>query len=303
MNKKKLTNSTIVPIDFSEASELALEHASAMAQVIDDETQEITLVHVIEDRKLPFIGPDTDLSQFDNRTALMIDGSRTRLEKVKEKFQPKVKVPINFVITGGSPYKRISELAEEIESDSIVMGTKGASGWDAFLGSNAAKVIQVSPCPVVVINERNFEQGYKNIVLPLDLTKETKQKVSLATKVAKFFNSTIHLVSVAEDDKHLQKKIKANLKQVENYLKDQGISHTSEILTDVEGNFADATLKYSQQMGADLIIIMTQQERSFKELIIGSYAQQIVNKSRTPVMCVNPRQDLKGVYERLSPGF
>ena len=303
MNKKKLTNSTIVPIDFSENSLIALEHAAALSQIMDDENQEITLVHVIEDRKLPIIAPDNDLSEFDNRTALMVDGSKTRMEKVIEKYQPKVKTTLNYVVTGGKPYNKIAELAEEIEADSIVMGTKGASGWDAFLGSNAAKVIQVSPCPVVVINERDFGQGYKNIVLPLDLTKETKQKTAVAAKVAKFFNSTIHIVSVGEDDKYLNRHIKANMKQVEKYLAEKKVNYTSEILTDPSGSYADVTLDYASQMGADLVIIMTQQEKSFKEWIIGSYAQQIVNKSRIPVMCVNPRQDLRGTFERLSPGF
>ncbi len=301
MKIKSLNNSTLVPIDFSDNSLLALEHAGEISHVMDDDNQEITLIHVIENIKLPIITPDTDISKFDNRTGLLIDGTKTRIEKIIQKYEAELKTPLNYVISGGKPYKRITEVADEINADSIVMGTEGASGWGAFLGSNAAKVIHISPCPVIVISEKHIGKGYKNIVLPLDLTKETKQKVGIATKVANFFDSTVHLVSVAEDDEFLQKRIKNNMRQVEKYMTDYDVKHTSEILTEHSSNFADATLEYARNKGADLIIIMTQQEKSFKELIIGSYAQQIVNKSSIPVMCVNPRQDLKGVFERLSP--
>src|SRR5690606_37245773 len=53
-------------------------------------------------------------------------------------------------------------------------------------------------------------------------------------------------------------------------------------------SFAEDTLAYADEIDADLIIIMTQQEKGFGEFLLGSYAQQIVNHSgKVPVMCIN----------------
>jgi len=49
-------------------------------------------------------------------------------------------------------------------------------------------------------------------------------------------------------------------------------------------------LDYAEDIAADLILIMTQQENDFKELFIGSKAQAIINKSEVPVMSVLPQK-------------
>jgi nucleotide-binding universal stress UspA family protein len=53
-------------------------------------------------------------------------------------------------------------------------------------------------------------------------------------------------------------------------------------------SFAEDTLAYANEIDADLIMIMSQQEKGFSEFLLGSYAQQIVNHSgKVPVMCIN----------------
>lgn len=302
MSSKNLNNTTLVPIDFSKSSINALKHAAAISRIIEDDNQEITLLHVIEDTDLEIVTQDTDTSALGNK-GLMIEGAKSRLKNIIDEYQSKLNNKINYIICGGKPYKKIAEIARKIHADSIVMGTHGATGWERIIGSNASRVIQISPCPVVVINEKVNQEGYNNIVLPLDLTKETKQKVTWAVKVARYYDSMIHLVSAAEDDEEWQNTIRANMKQVEKFLDKHKVKHTSEILTEMRDNFAKATIKHAEKIKSDLIIIMTQQERSLTEIFTGSYAQQIVNKSNIPVMCINPRADLEGIYSRMSPGF
>ena len=51
------------------------------------------------------------------------------------------------------------------------------------------------------------------------------------------------------------------------------------------------TIKYAEEINADLIMIMTKSETGkLADLFVGSYAEQIVNSSqKTPVMCINPK--------------
>jgi len=87
----------------------------------------------------------------------------------------------------------------------------------------------------------------------------------------------------------INNKIMANLNQVKTLLEKNRIEYTDKVLED-DSNFARVTLNYAEAIGADLIMIMTQQEdKSFREYLIETYAQQIVNDAgNVPIFCINP---------------
>jgi nucleotide-binding universal stress UspA family protein len=43
-----------------------------------------------------------------------------------------------------------------------------------------------------------------------------------------------------------------------------------------------------EEMDADLIVIMTEQDAGFASLIMGTYASKVINNSKIPVMTVRP---------------
>ena len=49
----------------------------------------------------------------------------------------------------------------------------------------------------------------------------------------------------------------------------------------------DATIEYALKVDANLISIMTEQEKTTKNLWLGAYAQQMVNHSPIPVMSIH----------------
>jgi nucleotide-binding universal stress UspA family protein len=56
-------------------------------------------------------------------------------------------------------------------------------------------------------------------------------------------------------------------------------------------NVTDSTINYALNINANMISIMTEQEISAKNLLLGPYAQQMVNHSPIPVLSIHP-QDL-----------
>ena len=280
-------NMMLVPTDFSEVADLALEHAIMIAKTFDND---IALLAIYDTGNLI-------TSIFSkNATEEMVEKSmQTKLEAIKIEVKEKHNINIQTVVrSGNSIYKLIVETAEELGCDSIVMGTHGASGLKKIMGSNAQRVISHSEVPVIVIKEKHFGDGYKNIVFPIDLTFETRQKVKWAIHLAKKFNSTINILSFRENDEFLENKIHANNNKVVSQFEEAGVKFTSYFLKDKSG-LAKETINYAENMKADLIMIMTQQDESFTELIVGSYAQQIVNNSPIPVMAVTPTS--RGITE------
>lgn len=288
MQNEKKKNTILVPTDFSQVAENALDHAVQVAKSFGNE---ICIMHIFEES---FIGSIWGQKN-SYKEGLVGQMLQEKLDRMVEDIEKNHGIKARSVIASGRIYSAIQDYIEEDENDieSIIMGTQGAHGMAQIVGSNASRVIAGSTVPVVVVKEKQYGQGYQNIVLPVDLSLESKQKVWWAIQMAKKFNSTIHIIAIKLTDEFLMNRVKANLHQVEEVLSKNGVKHTSKMLADEQypGNPADDTLQYAEEINADLIMIMTQQEKGFTEFIIGSYAQQIVNKhSSIPVMCITPKK-------------
>ena len=71
----------------------------------------------------------------------------------------------------------------------------------------------------------------------------------------------------------------------------QGVSKIVDSV--VEGkNKSKMTLDYANEVKADLISIMTEQEEDFSLNLMGSYAQYMVHHSNIPILACHPREDL-----------
>lgn len=276
-------NNILVPTDFSEVANNALGHALKIADVYKNE---ITLINIQDE------GGIFGLFGSHDKMELVREAVNTRMDALiaeSKKSFPNVK--INKRIEIGKIYKVITEIAENENFDSIVMGTNGASGLAQITGSNASRVINYAKVPVVVVKEQSISQnGYEKIVLPIDLSRESRQKVTWAIHLAKKFNSTIHVIYENSTSEEFRNRIFGAVNQTQDILEKNNANYIVRGLDDDKypDSFAEDTLAYANDIGADLIMIMSQQEKGFSEFLLGSYAQQIVNHSgKVPVMCIN----------------
>ncbi len=279
-------NTILVPTDFSIVADNALKHAVQVAKAFGNK---LCIMHIFEDSFIGSIWGQKN-SYRDGMVGQMLG---EKLDALTKSIKEEHGVEASYIIESGRIYSTIVDFAEDDANDieTIIMGTNGASGMGKVIGSNASRVISSASVPVVVVKEKQYENGYKNIIMPIDLTMESKQKVKWAIHLAKRYDSTIHIFSIEEKDDFLQKRIGANLKQVQEVLTKNNVKFDTKVLDDrnYPGNPADDTLQYGNEIDADLILIMSQQERGLGEYIIGTYAQQIVNNhSAVPVMCINP---------------
>ena len=86
----------------------------------------------------------------------------------------------------------------------------------------------------------------------------------------------------------IESKLQQYAQQVSNYLDQYGIKNSVDHITG--NNITDVTLEYAQKDNADLISIMTEQEKSLSNLLLGSYAYQMINKSPIPVLLFPTKQ-------------
>lgn len=265
MDKKKI----IVPHDFSEVAENALNHAITTAKATD---AEILLLHVVAKDKL--------------------------IKEADEKLQAIIKKHSEFVkitpaIRVGNIFDDIGDFAAENNAELIFMGTHGQTGWQHITGSYALRVITHSKIPFIVVQEKGIKPtGYDDIVVPLDLNKETKQKLAYVASIATYFKSRVHIITPDESDEFLRHQVKANIQFAVKFFHERGIEVTTKIVTN--NGFDKEIIKHAVQIEADLIAIMNLNRNNMLGVITANQEQSILtNEAQIPVLIVNP---LEGKY-------
>lgn len=277
-------NKILVPIDFSEQSYIALEQSFNLARLSGSQ---ILLLHVLRDNK-SFMDIFTKVEQSEFKKQIS-----DRLISMADTASKKAGIPISGIVKEGKLLEKILETAKEYAVSYMIIGTHPSNNFkNKLIGHNAFRIVKEANCPVITIKGKHHRHGCSNIVLPIDLTKETREKVNRAIQFAKIFNSKVYCVSViSTNNKDLIRKLNVQMQQVVNHIKDKNIECFWNVLK-VKNSSEEITRKlidYSNSVEGDLIIIMTQQENFITDYIIGSTAAEIIEKSEIPVMSINPR--------------
>lgn len=266
MNKKNF----IVPYDFTPVAEIALNHAIVTAKALD---ASIYILHVVSG--------DKEIAPKQEELKEIISNLNTSVEII-----PIVRI--------GNIFDDIGNVAAEHLSQLIFMGTHGPHGLQHIFGSHALRVVTNSSVPFIIVQERNIKpEGYKDIVVPLDLAKETKQKLVHVANLAKYFNSKIHIVTLEEKDPTLSRRISDNIYLAKNFLEERDIEYTTHIVS--QAGFDKEVVKHAIQVDADLIAIMNLNQQNLFGLLTANYEQyMITNDAMIPTLIVNPIESKYG---------
>ena len=260
----------LVPWDFTEVAEYALEHAIKVAKRLNNQ---ITLIHVV-------------------KTLKKGEEALAELNKDIEKLTEKYGYELHPLVLEGSLFHVISDYASENNVSMVVMGTHGIKGMQKFTGSYALKVIVGSKIPFIVVQDPpSKKEIFKDIVFPLDYRSEAKQKLQWALFLVKYFEVKINIIIPTIKDKSLNTKLMGNVHFAEKILDKYDCDYE---LHKIEGsNSAEESIAFAQKVDADMILIMTTKGIGITDYVLGAQEQYIIaNTARIPVMVVNPRTDL-----------
>jgi nucleotide-binding universal stress UspA family protein len=192
----------------------------------------------------------------------------------------------------GNPTKEIIATEKEIGADMVVMGTHGYSPLEEFvIGSNTLKVITKGSVPVMTMSSHALKFGYTNILLPIDTSGHSRQKVNYAIEIAKTFSAHLHVAGIlGKDDANEEAGMGVVMNQIKELAKKANVIATSEIIKDVK-NRAQATIAQAEKTKSDLIVIMTDQEAELSGFFLGPYAQQVIHHSKVPVIAITPEHN------------
>jgi nucleotide-binding universal stress UspA family protein len=193
----------------------------------------------------------------------------------------------------GNFHRGAINLAQNFGAELIICGAELVTGFRRFWnGSETYKLIKSAPCYVVSLQKQLKRPEIKKIVLPIDSSQETRQKVPAAIAIAKMFDATVHVVGVASSgSEDITHTVHAYTQQTIDFLESHGVKTETAQL--VGSNITDITLQYVDDADADMLMIMAVEEPNPYGMLEGSFPEQMILKSSVPIMAVQERDDIK----------
>ncbi len=282
MNK---TSNILVPVDFREESLAALQFAVKIARSIKGR---IVLLYVLEEQ-----GFFTNIVLSEEQRDMIYKSAVDKLKALTREEKSLANIPVDTVVRKGKVYSQIVDTGIEINAKLIIMGRTDSSDWKKnFTGTNTLHIIRESKIPVITVrNNRHLLDDH--ILLPLDLRKSVREKVGKAIEIAHLLNARISILTILSTDLiSIELKVNSRLAELKKIFNKFKIDCTTNLIESGE-DISKIINSHSKEIGADMIMIMTQQELDFHDYIIGTTAQEIINNAELPVISIIPHIEIE----------
>ena len=265
----------VVAIDFSSCSVNALKYSVKIANAYE---ANMTLVHVCK--------PCSDESVYPDTKDVHYKEAEKRLKEMVDDFSPQLNGKMKYRLREGKVYSEIVNEAKYNDAIMLIAGTHGISGFEEyFIGSNAYRLVSLSPCPMITIRTVFQKKDFKKILMPIDSSPDTRQKTNFAAEIAQKLGAEIRILGVYDTGlKDIRKRIKNYVHQVKTIFDQRGVKSTVDF---AEGKKASGIiLDYISIHDMDMVVMMSDKDSS--TMIIGNEAQRVINHAPVPVLSIHP---------------
>jgi len=291
----------LCPIDFSDFSRRALDHAVAIARWYK---ATITAVHV--DASIEIVGYPAPLLGVP--AAWPLSDQAELLARLQRFVEPECPagVSIETVVREGPAVAEILAQAAATRTHLIVMGTHGASGFERLvLGSVTEKVLRQARCPVLTVPRREPDAVpasavvFKRIVCAVDFSECSLAALKYALSLAQEADARLTVVHVLTSqlvpdavlaDQHLSVLAYQRLREDEaqrriaEALPSTASSYCQVESTIVRGKPWREIVGIATAQQSDLIVLGVHGRGSVDLMFFGSTAHQVVRHASCPVL-------------------
>nr|WP_321228439.1 universal stress protein [uncultured Psychroserpens sp.] len=268
-------NKIIVPIDFSEYSEFALETAAILAK---RNNAELLVLHMLELDKGSLVSSGDDQSQ---QMVFFLKLAEQKFETYLDKEYLK-EIKVTPIVKHFKVFSEVAEVAQEHNADMIIMGSHGASGLsEIFVGSNTEKVVRYSEIPVLVVKQKPANLNFDTVAFASDFSDEMVQPYIKARKL--FSNIKLIHVNVPGEGFKSSSEMEST---VANFLKkaDGNLDKLNDVHYTSDYTIEKGILNASNLLGADLIAVPTHGRKGLAHFFSGSISEDVANHATLPVI-------------------
>lgn len=271
----------LFPTDFSEAADNAFVHALEFAKIVN---AELVLLHTFElpvydnqffPENYNILFDSLQLSEFD-----MFKEEIPKLHAIAEKRNLQ-HIKMSHRLMDGNLLYNIKKAIEEENIDFIVMGTSGATGWEAFfLGTNTGNVLTAVNVPVLSVPLDSIFKKIETIGFTTRYRDKDKKALKEVLKIAKKTNASVKCLYVRTNKSDVSP---TTVKQWEEEFEGEPIQFSIIPSDDVQ----DTILDFILFKDIDVLAMLTYKRNFFVELFKPSLTQKFSNRLGIPVLAMH----------------
>jgi nucleotide-binding universal stress UspA family protein len=213
--------------------------------------------------------------------------AQTKLKALVEGMSTPPTVELTHTVRVGSIFIDIGKVAKAEHAQLIIMGTHGKRGLQSLFGSHAMKVVTSAECPFLIVQKNTEVKEVKNILVPIDLTKESLQIVNIAGDMSNILKAQLHVLAEDQSDQILHTRLHNRISIVKDQYKDRGITPTIEI-TKKRGSYERKVMNYAKSNDGGMVAIAYHSESLLPQF--DTFAQNLMcNKLGIPFLVVNSK--------------
>lgn len=271
----------LFPTDFSEVANNAFIHALEFAKIVNGE---LLLLHTFE---LPIVDnqfiPDNYYNIFDSVQLAQFDMFKEEIPKLRELAKKKKldHIKLSHKLMDGDLIYAIKKVVKEENIDFIVMGTAGATGWEAFfIGSNTGAVLTTVDVPVLSVPmDAKFEK-IKNIGFTTRFRDKDKEPLKEVIKIAKKALAVVKCLYVKTSKSDVSD---ATIEQWKKEFESEQVKFSIVNSDMVKENIMD----FVSHKNIDILAMITHKRNFFSELFNPSLTQKLSNITSVPVLAMH----------------
>jgi nucleotide-binding universal stress UspA family protein len=300
----------LCPVDFSDFSRRALEHALVLARWYD---ASVTVLHLGASVPVAAYSIGSGVPSATALTAADRDGLLATVQRFAG-LGPPADVRLHFEIAEGPVAAKILERAEAMPADLLVMGTHGRSGFERLvLGSATEKVLRKAACPVLTVPIGVHDTAvppapYKRVLCAIDYSdcsmRALRYAVSLAEQTAAAL-TIVHVIELPPDlPREVHETVAAGPRSLQEYVAAAEEDHRArlaELLPEglrARGR-AEAVVaagvpyreiaRIAEAREADLLVVGVHGRGAIDRLLFGSTTNHLVRQAHCPVLSIRGR--------------
>lgn len=259
-------NLYIVPHDLTSVGDSALDYALFLGNHV---RTEVMILHLVDNKA-------------------KVQAVKAKLDAIVAGKSVPSHVELTVHVETGDIFSDISRIANKEHAQLIIMGTHGARGFQKLTGSHAMKVITSCDVPFLIVQDGTKHVEITNIVVPIDLTKESLQIVSPAGDLARIFDATVHVIGEKHNDEGLSQQTKNRVLLIRNKYDEKGAKCEVHLLKN-GGSYAKKIMQYVVENNINVIAIAYHSESLLPQF--DSFAQSLItNDMKLPCMIIAAKQ-------------
>ena len=278
----------LIPTDFSQESENALEFAIEIAKSTGAELNIVNFVEPVDESAIRITGEVKlgDSSEDDLFTLKLIEGNKQRLHDVVSNIE-QTNFTVKVDIINSKFREGVENFVKKYHCDCVIIGTTGEeSAREFFTGNHTEKLIEHLGVPVISVKDKVKIGITTNLVLGLDIIYKSYRQEGLEVikSIAKALKANVHLVDVIMPNENRSKEsVKTDL---EILAKEAGFDNFSiEVIEN--DNKEQGLISYSKQVNASMIATIAHISHRFSHIFKHSFSEKLTKESAIPVLTLN----------------